>query len=353
MRLSDVEWLDYDTGKRRNGEPVYRCVLRVTSEQGERGWSLWRSTGLEERPHVEQLLAGADVCAHEEAWQLLYEAGISLPMVSAVDVALWDLHGRAEHKPVHALLGGTKRDSIRAYRSTHFNEGSPKDYAEDALRRREQGFHGYKIHPTHNDQWEPGKAEGDIETDIAIYRAVRDAVGADPGFVLMTDNYHTYDYEESVRVGRVLEGLGYLWYESPMFERAEDMENYVRLCSELEIPVCAPETNDGGHMSRLKWMEAGACDINRIDFWYGGITSCWIVAQACRKEGMPLDLHTGHYSHLQVMGATAEETIPYFEHYAVSDGVELRDDGRIPIPQTPGVGMEPDWDYVNANGVEL
>ena len=356
MSIAQVEWIDYDSGQENaDGEPKLWRAVRVTTDEGAWGWAQWTwgAAGAEEdRRRAASLLVGHDPWPAETCRDLLWESDIHGPVPHLVDIALWDLRGRAEGKPVHALLGA-RRDRVRAYVSSPFNVGGgrPPAYAAEAAEVRDRGFHGYKVHPTHNDEWSPGKAGGDVETDIAIARAVREAIGDDPDFGLMWDNYHTYDYDEAVRVGRVLGELGYEWYESPLWDTDDYIPQYVRLREELDIPLCAPETNEGDHASRIRWMEAGACDINRIDFWYGGVSSIRAVIEACRGQDMPLDLHTGHYSHLQLIGATEEETIPWFEHYATSPTVEF-EDGCALVPDTPGMGMEPDWEYIESRRVE-
>ncbi|MGD8238881.1 MAG: enolase C-terminal domain-like protein [Armatimonadota bacterium] len=355
MNLERLEWIAYEAGTRRDGRPNAHYVLRVTAEGGLRGWSFCQWPGLgtdDEHRRAEHLLTGIDLADTRAVWDLLWEGGVRGIAQSMIDMALWDLRGRAENRPVHELLG-TKRHRVPAYVSSHFNVGggAPEAYAEEALSVRERGFHGYKVHPTHGEEWERGKVSCDLEADLAIASAVRSAIGDDPDFALMWDNYHTYSYPEAVRVGHMLEDLGYLWYESPMWEQDQDMDDYVRLCRELDITICAPEVNDGAHMSRLRWMEAGACDMSRIDFQYGGLTSCLEVARACGRAGMALDLHTGHYMHLQVMGATTDRTIPYLEHYASSPSVQF-EDGRALVPESPGLSLEPDWDYIEAHRLE-
>jgi L-alanine-DL-glutamate epimerase-like enolase superfamily enzyme len=352
MQIQRIDRIDCDTGQtHRDGSPRPERFVRLTTDTGIQGSACWLwpdNDTPEDWRRAEDLLIGKDPSQTETIWQDLWDADVRGITQSMIDVALWDILGRAAGKPVHALLG-TKRHRIKAYVSSPFNVGGgkPAAYAEEALRIRDEGFHGYKIHPTHGEEWGRGKAACDLETDLAIARAVGEAIGDDPDFALMWDNYHTYSYAEAIRVGRELERLGFLWYESPIWEEDEDMCDYVRLCEELEITVCAPEVNDGAHMSRLRWMEAGACDMNRIDFQYGGFTSCLAVTRACEAAGMSLDLHTGYCMHLQVFAATTDETIPYIEHYATSSSVQF-EDGYALVPQTPGMGLELDWGKLEA-----
>jgi len=347
MRISQVEWVPYDRRRDKSrGKPRHTLAVHVVADNGAEGvcdLPMWHrdSCGEPLRQQITDLILGRDPLEREAIWSDLYARGCSLPLISHVDVALWDLYGRIEGKPVHALLG-TRRDRIAVYKSTPFNVGPPQAYAEDALRTKQQGYRGYKIHPYR--VWD---GPNDAEKDIPAYIAVREAVG--PDWPLMCDNYYSYDYDQALRVGRVLEELGYAWYESPMPEDDDWLERYVRLCGELEIPVCAPETAPGAHDVRVRWIRKGATDMGRLDVFYGGFTSCWKTAQACIEAGIPMDLHCALFPHLQVFGATSETLIPYMEGYGAAMDYELDADGCTPIPQGPGMGYELDWGFIRAS----
>jgi L-alanine-DL-glutamate epimerase-like enolase superfamily enzyme len=351
MRIERVEWIEYDRRQdKTRGKAQHTLVCRILTDDGTEGvcelpmWHRDRSAA-PQRQEVTAALLGKDPLQREAIWGELYAAKLSLPLLSYADVALWDLAGRIEGKPVHALLG-TTRDRIAVYKSSPFNVGPPEAYAEDAVASKEAGYRGYKIHPYRD--W---NGRNDPENDIPVYRAVREAVG--PDWPLMCDNYWSYEsYDEARRVGRVLEELNYTWYESPMPENDEWLERYVRLCEELDIPVCAPETAPGAHDVRIRWIEAGATDMGRLDVFYGGLTSCWIVAQECERRGIPMDLHCALWPHLQVFGATTEATVPYMEGYGGAMDYELDTEGCVAIPQDPGMGYELDWGFIHASRID-
>jgi L-alanine-DL-glutamate epimerase-like enolase superfamily enzyme len=351
MTIADVEWIEYDRRRdKTHGKPRHTLVCRIVTDEGAEGvcdLPMWHRDrcAQPERQRITAALLGRDPLEREAIWDDLYGAGLSLPLISYADVALWDLYGRVEGKPVHTLLG-TKRDRIAVYKSTPFNVGPPEAYAEDALRTQEQGYRGYKIHPYRD--WH---GPNDAEKDIPVYRAVREAIG--PDWPLMCDNYWSYDdYDEALRVGRILEELDYAWYESPMPENDDWLERYVRLCDELDILVCAPETAEGAHEVRVRWIEAGATDMGRLDVFYGGFTSCWQVAQECERRGIPMDLHCALWPHLQVFGATTDATIPYMEGYGDAMDYALDGDGCVAIPQAGGMGYDLDWDFIRASELE-
>lgn len=358
MRIDKVEWFRYKVPAHKGG-PMSKehAAARVTTDDGARGWAELRHGTWDwfaQADAVSEALTGRDPSRIDALWDELYGA-FHIHAVTLADIALWDLAGRAAGKPVHALLG-TVRDRIRAYRSTPFNVGGPEDYARFALDCRQRGYHGCKLHPTHNEYWDE-RTGGDVEMDMDIYRAVREAVG--PDWPVMTDPYHTYSFEEALRVGHLLDDMGFAWYESPMHEGAEWIERYVRLCAEIETPVCAPECQEGAHDTRQAWIDRGATDIGRIDIYYGGLTANMRLARACERAGLPIDLHLGNAYQLQVVGATSDDLYPLYEDYwwyhspavigeefnpPVVDG-----DGYAHVPQGPGMGIELDWDYIEAN----
>jgi L-alanine-DL-glutamate epimerase-like enolase superfamily enzyme len=230
---------------------------------------------------------------------------------------------------------------VKVYRSTQFNIGPPERYAEYALECKERGYQGYKIHPYRI--WD-GKNNPD--KDIPVYRAVREAVG--PDYALMSDNFLSYNYEEAVHVGKILDELDYKWYESPMPETDEWMDSYVKLRQVVDLPVCTVETSKGAHDTRIRWIQAAACDIALLDVFFGGITSCIKTGIACEEAGIRMQLHCNLYPHIQVFGATSEELLPYMEDYGEPLHWDLGSDGCVSVPQTSGVSYQLDWDFIEA-----
>jgi len=121
---------------------------------------------------------------------------VATSVIGAVDICLWDINGKLAGQPIHRLLG-TCKESVPVYSSTAYWE-TVEEYQQEALRFQEAGWTAHKIHP-----------HSDPKADIAICQAVREAVGDD--MKLMLDSMWAYDYEDSVRVGRAIEDLGYYW----------------------------------------------------------------------------------------------------------------------------------------------
>ena len=312
---------------------------------------------------IRSLIVGQDPFDRELIWKWLWVANIPEHIASVVDLALWDLAGRAVDLPVYKLLGGA-RNRVKAYASTYPNLGAPEVYAEHALACKAEGYLAYKIHPHYF--WDPATRQptpgrpSNVDWDIATCRAVREAVG--PDYVLMYDPWGTYHtLEEALKVGRVLEELNFVWYEHPMPEYR--VESYVRLARELSIPILSPEIAAGGVFTRADWILRGASDMSRIDVNRGGITGARKTAVVCEAYGVRCEMHMAGFGNLQVLGATSEDTSEYYEKGLLAPGVEydaphpylrqtcdrLDPDGYITLPAAPGLGYELVWEYIEDN----
>jgi L-alanine-DL-glutamate epimerase-like enolase superfamily enzyme len=261
--------------------------------------------------------------------------------IGAVDVALWDLAGKALGVPLHRLLG-TYRDAIPAYASSAILP-SPSAYAEEAVRYRDQGWAAYKIHPPQR-----------LEPDIAACRAVRRAVGDD--YRIMLDSTWSYDFPTALRVGKVAEELGFCWYEDPLAD--QDLYNYVKLRQLLRIPIMATEYPLGGLDGYAQWIVNHATDYLRGDVAVkGGITTVLKTAHLAQAFRMNYEIHHGgnslnNFANLHL--AMAIPNTEFFEvllpavaqKYGIIDDIEIGADGMVRPPARPGLGAQIDFDLV-------
>ncbi|MBM3959700.1 MAG: enolase [SAR202 cluster bacterium] len=362
----------YVTDIDRQGTGVQR-ITRIVTDSGAEGYSaggahsyFYGATAAEVEQIVKPLLVGENPLDRERLWQwmTMNRSGFSEALVGNIDCALWDLLGRMAGVPVAKLLGGY-RERVKAYASSGPNLGPAEVYVQQALECKARGYRAYKIHayiywdPLRNEP-APGMPAFPRE-DIKVCEAVREAVGGD--MVLMLDPWGVYSYEQSLWVGRELERLGFYWLEHPMDERR--IEPYRRLCSELDIAVCGPELATGSHYSRAEWALQKASDIGRIDVNFGGITACKKAVDMYESLGIPCEIHVGGFGNAQILGATSEETCEFFERglhwtgedydvtppYLKSPCDPMDSEGYVHLPQGPGLGMDFDWDYINAHRV--
>jgi len=260
-----------------------------------------------------------------------------------IDIALWDLAGKYAKMPVYKMIGGY-RDKIPAYKSGG-NLPSVKDFVEDALKAKEEGFHGYKDH-----------AYKGPKKNREIAKAVREAVGED--FLLMHDAVQQYSYSEAVTVGRKLEELGYYWFEEPVHDY--NLYTLGKLSSLLDIPILAGEVvhmagGDSYIYHAAQYVRQQAVDIVRNKTSIAGITGALRVAFMADAYGVNTEMAGHGYAEVQVIAAI--KNCEFFEAWrpgAHPIGIGEKNpitvkNGYVHVPQTPGVGMELQWDIIDEN----
>jgi L-alanine-DL-glutamate epimerase-like enolase superfamily enzyme len=345
--------------------PPRRAVQTLTRIRTDVGVDGHCAGGSEETTAVaRRLLVGLDPFDREAIHELLRRSArlewraLAGRMVGVLDQALWDVAGRITGLPAHKLLGAA-RDRVPAYASTMCGDdgglGDPAAYASFAGACVEEGYRAFKLHT-----WMPPFGP-DLRRDIAACRAVRDAVG--PDVKLMLDPFHDYTREDALYLGRALEELGFHWMEEPMDERSTS--SYAWLCQSLDLPICGPESIDGGAVTRAEWILRGAADILRTGLEHGGITSVMKTAHLCEAFGMRLELHGGGAGTLQALGAMA---VPgeFYERGLLHPDLDydaerpwlrtpvdaIDAEGNVRIPTGPGLDEDIDWAYVKEHLVQ-
>jgi L-alanine-DL-glutamate epimerase-like enolase superfamily enzyme len=325
-------------------------LLRLITDEGLEGHAFLGSSSRGAQMDAPMLMTflkpvvmGQDPLDRERLFQTMWtrNRNVTLRAIGAVDVALWDLAGKIAGLPVYRLLGAY-RDSVPAYASSALLP-SRKAYVEEALAIKERGWAAYKIHPP--TRW---------REDIAICRAVREAVGDD--YTLMLDSTWAYDYPTALRVGRVIEELGYHWYEDPLAE--DDIFGCRKLRQKLAIPLMATEYAWGGQQAATPWAVLEATDYLRGDVAVkGGITSLVKTAHLAEAFHMNYEVHHGgnslnNVANLHVVCALRNSE--FFEvilpdaaqKYGLAADLEVGRDGLVRVPQGPGLGATIDFDLI-------
>ena len=290
--------------------------------------------------YLKPLVMGQDPLDRERLWQALWSRSrnTTLRAIGAIDVALWDLAGKAANLPIHKLLG-SYRDRAPAYASSAVLP-SPAAYAEEAVRFKSEGWTAYKIHPP-----------TDPTIDIEVCRAVRKAVG--DGFTVMLDSTWAYQYPEALRVGRVVQDLGFYWYEDPLAD--DDLYNYVKLKQQLSIPILATEYSPGGFTAFAPWITERATDYLRGDpAVKGGITPLVKTAHLAEAFHMNFEIHHGGNSLNNVANVhviMAIRNCEFFEvllpagaqKYGLAQDIEVDAQGLVHAFDGPGLGAAIDF----------
>ncbi len=257
--------------------------------------------------------------------------------------------------PAYQLAGGF-RERVPAY--LNIGGRTPAEAAAGALRAKQLSFVGCKDHFYYG-----------ADRNIPYFRAVREAVGSD--FVLLHDPVQQYTHGEAVKVGRVLEGLGYHWMEEPL--RDQELLGLKKLADTLDIPILALEVLPGAHYGAAPYVALNAVDIIRNGSHKGGLTAMLKIAHLAESFGMNAEpVSAGGclgFIHAHALGATRNAEFfeiggPFdyknpgvlFGELAAQIGVTnpLKTvDGHVLLPSGPGMGLELDWDLIAAKIVSV
>ncbi len=301
---------------------------------------------------LSQLVAGMDADDVVGVWDKMYRfqlashgmgAGACLAM-SGIDMALWDIRGKARGLPLYRLLGGSSRP-IPAYAGgVSLGYQPPEALVEEARRSLEQGYKAIKL-----------RVGDSVERDLERLRAVRKAFGEGP--VLLTDANIGYRVEDVRRVMPAMDELGIAWLEEPF--PAHDHRSYREAKGFGRTPLAAGEN----HYTRFEFnrvIEDGAITILQPDLSKsGGITECLRIAALASAWKLPIHPHssmTGLNHAATIHFLAAIDNGGYFEG-DVSAANKFRDelvdnpgaidkDGNVRPSEKPGLGLEVDEDFL-------
>ncbi len=346
------------------------ALLVITCDDGTTGQVIARPGDVEEPlldKFVRPVLLGSDPMRPEHIWQALYKwqrgSGMKLTdrVLCAVDLALWDLIGKATGQPVWKLLGGY-HDKILAYGSTMCGDdlegglATPDDYGRFAeWMVRDRGYQAIKLHG-----WMPPiPGAPSVKKDYAACAAVREAVG--PDIPLMLDPNHWYSRADSLWLCQRLEELGFLWIEEMMEEAS--LSSYQWLNARTpRLNILGPETMAGKHWTRAEWAASGACDMLRTGVWdVGGISPALKTAKLAEGFHMSCEVHGTGAGNMAVVAAIPNTTFyergllhPFID-YDVPKAYQNRIDdemdsaGYVHFRDEPGLGQDLNLDYIEAN----
>jgi L-alanine-DL-glutamate epimerase-like enolase superfamily enzyme len=267
--------------------------------------------------------------------------GVAIHAMSGIDMALWDIKGKALGQPVWRLLGGGFHKKIRPYASSLFG-ATPRETGERAKRFRDRGFTAVKF------GWDP--IGQDERTDIALVREARKGLGDDAD--LMIDAGLVWDAKTAIQRARAFSEYRIFWLEEPLLP--DDYEGYRKLSEATEVRIAAGE-EESSRMSYLDLMDRGKIDIVQVDLTRcGGFTEAMKIASLAYDRGIPVVNH-GFTTYINVAAALHFlNSIPnsFILEFVAEEGTTLRDrltkqrivakDGMLDIPDAPGLGIELD-----------
>ena len=283
------------------------------------------------------------VAAHGRTFPIVGRRGITVSALSGIDIALWDLLGKALGQPVWRLLGGRLRERIPAYASGGW---APVGGVGKQLRQYvERGHRAVKMRV--------GLQDASVDDSVARVREARETLG--PGVGLMVDAHGTWSVREAQRFARKVADCDLGWLEEPV--SPDNVAGQAEVCAATDIPIAAGETEQTRFAFR-DLIEARAVDVLQPDVAIaGGITETLRICALAATHGLTVAPHLWGGAVLFASGlhlAVATPCVTTLE-FARGDNPLLNDlveepfdlvDGYVLAPDRPGLGLTLNRDFV-------
>ncbi len=357
MKITDVKTYPVYHGQRN-----YTFVKVETDEGlyglGEFGITWREQAGIGAIEHMKRHIIGLDPLNIEWIWQLLFRGDffpgglINTAALSAIDIALWDIKGKALNQPVHMLLGGKMRDKVACYKG--LGGKTPEDAARSARAKVDAGWQYLRLSVNGRDGiLEPRTAVRDA---VAHFAAVREEVG--PEIEIVIDCHTRLDTPDAIKLCRELEQYDPFFIEDPL--RSENPQTYHQIRRHVSTPLAV-----GEHYAS-KWefrqmIEEELLDYARIDLCIvGGLTEARKVANWCETHYIKI---VPHNPLGPVSAAACLHLDLACDNFAVQEaglvGTPVMEDlfplqvpyenGYLLPPTAPGLGLEFDEQVAKAS----
>lgn len=298
------------------------------------------------------LIVGQDARRHEYLWQRMYRttvrfgrSGSPMCAISALDIALWDLHGKLENKPVYDLLGGRTQSKMPCYVSRLYALEDLDELRREARLWVDAGFQRMK----QRFGFGPKDGPAGMDKNVALVRAVRETVGDQ--VELAADAYMGWDIGYAIEMAKRLRDYNLSWMEEPLMPH--DVEGYVELKRR-----CPWQRWSCGEHSYGKWDFAELIrnrvvdilqpDTNRV----GGITEAIKICAMAEAAGLPVVSHSNEAHNLHVAFSRSPHVCPVVEYFPDVEpdtgnelfwkmfaGVPSAASGELTLGDAPGLGI--------------
>ncbi len=356
-------------------------LVEVRTDEGITGWGecfgpgniALANKGIVEKV-IQPMILGDDPLDRDVIWHKVYnlmrdhgQKGMPMQSLSGVDIALWDIAGKVAGLPISKLIGGAHRDKVSVYGYGMMLRREDVDslaarFVDEAAAIKAKGFAATKM-----------KVGLGPKDDIKLAEAVRKGVGSD--FKFMVDANHCYTTSDAFYVGRALGELDAYWFEEPV--APEDLDGYRELRAGLSVNISGGEAEFG----RWGWrsiLENRGLDIAQPEVCaLGGITEYLRVLALCHAHFTPVINHVwgsavAVATNLQLLAAMPpmpgglhpwepmlefDTTDNKFRDQLLAEPLNIQKQvaesgGYVSIPSGPGLGIEPNLDFIKAYEVD-
>ncbi len=346
-----------------------RFAVRILSDDGAQGEYVTHWVGTPSALGQAQMLAPNLLGRDPEQRELIYDdlkrevRAYDHMGHGALDIALWDLAGKKYDTSVARLLGAF-RDRLPTYASTYHGQlepgglDTPEAFADYAQACQAAGFTGFKIHGWH---------DGDARKEARNVLLVRERVG-DEMFLMLDPACQLRTFLDALYVGQACDEAHYFWYEDPYRDGGVSAIGHQRLREKLKTPILVSE-HVRGLEQKAGFLIQGGCDMVHADPEYDmGITGALKIAHLCEALGLDVQLHAcgpahravmaalrnTHFYEMALMGPGMPNLVPPVYTGGYSDQPEaLGEDGCVPVPDGPGLGVTYDWDFIESHRTAL
>lgn len=345
-------------------------LVRVETVDGAVGWgegiAMWPEACWATKTLIDTgfgpLLKDAGEITVAEAWEKMRahawwygEGGIACFAYSALDLALWDIEGKLQGKPLYELLGGKARESLPAYSSSHVNKATRALCVEEVVGFKAEGYRGAKLGFGKRGLSNIGQ---DPDNDVAFVRELREALGDDFEIIVDVGNGVKWDRATGIAATRRMAEYNIGWIEEPFYPtRIDDYRALKAALPNMPIGTGEREFTVTGYQ---RLIETGTVDVLGVDPSRAeGVTGFSKIDKLCGAAGITINAHAWSTAilsaaslHLSIASPNARlfefKPIPVVVQTDLVDQPILQQDGRAYAPTRPGLGVDVDEQVVKA-----
>ena len=351
-------------------------IVEVETDEGVTGWGecfgpgniAFANKGIVEKV-IQPIVLGMQALDRDVIWHKVYnlmrdhgQKGMPLQALSGVDIALWDIAGKAANLPLYKMIGGAHRDKVEVYgygmmlRPENINSLISR-FKEESAEIKEMGFKALKM-----------KVGVGPKDDIKLIEAVREGIG--DNFRFMVDANHGYTTHDALYVGRAMEEFSPYWFEEPV--APEDLDGYRELRAFLKVNISGGEAE----FNRWGWrklLESRGLDIAQPEVCaLGGISEYLRVLALCHSHFTPVVNHVWGSAiavavNLHLLAAMPpipgglfpwepmlefDTTHNHFIDDLLTVSLDIKNqvknnNGTVSLPNGPGLGVTPQRDFLD------